>query len=64
MGVGAQESRGNKGMGMGAGKKREVGVLKGWEAGEIGRKYAFEKEAKKKGGSREFKERETGGLNP
>ena len=34
---------------MGAGKKREVGVLKGSEAGEIGRKYAFEKEAKKKG---------------
>ena len=27
-GVGAQESRGNKGMGMGTGKKREVGVLK------------------------------------
>ena len=47
--MGAQESRGNKGMGMGAGKKREVGVLKGGEAGEIGRKYAFEKEAKKKG---------------
>ena len=63
MGVGAQESSGKKGMGKGAGKKREVGVLKGWEAGEIGRKYAIEKE-EERGGSREFKVRETGGLNP
>lgn len=36
------------GYGKGSREMREVGVLKGWEAGEIARKYAIEKEAKKK----------------
>ena len=75
-GAGARENRGREGYGRPERKGREVGVPKGLEAGEIGENYATlhdisqskkgktEEAKKKRGGSRDCKVREAGGLDP
>ena len=74
--AGARQNRGREGYGRPERKGREVGVPKGLEAGEIGENYATlhdisqskkgktEEAKKKRGGSRDCKVREAGGLDP